>query len=62
MKRKSHINTDIKLSKKQRFEEENFSYEQISSLFHLPINIACLSLNTEVDTLIQKCREFGIKR
>lgn len=36
--------------------------ENIKSLSHLPIHIACLSLNTELETLKKRCRELGLKR
>lgn len=42
--------------------DQELSLDQIQSNFHLPINIACLSLNVEIDTLVQRCRELGIKR
>lgn len=47
---------------KKRCREDDLSLEEIQALFHLPITIACLTLNIEMDPLIQKCREFGIKR
>lgn len=36
--------------------------EQICSCFHLPISLACLNLKTDITTLTNKCREYGIKR
>lgn len=40
----------------------SFTKEQIYSLSHLPISLACLSLNLEIDVLKKRCRELGIKR
>lgn len=54
--------TKMKDNIKRKRDETEFSLEQLQSLFHLPITLACLSLNTEVDTLIQRCRDLGIKR
>lgn len=43
-------------------QNQNITKEQITSLSHLPISLACLALNTEIDTLKMLCREYGIKR
>lgn len=36
--------------------------ENILSLSHLPINLACLALQINVEALQQRCRELGYKR
>lgn len=55
------------MSKRKR-EEKNLSHldhlskEEIISSSHLPINLACITLKTDVEELKKKCREMGIKR
>lgn len=60
-KRKNSIEEE-KVCKIRKTEPIELTFEKVSSFFHLPITIACLSLDVEVDTLIQICRNFGIKR
>lgn len=55
------INTsevDVKLDR----NIASMTKEELSKFFHLPIAIACIPLNTEVDYLTRRCRELGIKR
>eukprot|EP01080_Neovahlkampfia_damariscottae_P011076 gene11076-3782_t len=41
---------------------EDFTYDQISSLFHLPLHEACIHLGVPKEELNKACRRFGVKR
>jgi hypothetical protein len=67
-KRKDHpislpiTESELKIPKMSPRVLHEMTKEEISLYFHLPIAIACIPLNAEVEMLTKRCRELGIKR